>query len=302
MARYANGRVPDSALIWFESGGERFRSTPATVARWLALVAECEQLHHVTLVITSGANAYRDYGQQVAYRAEYTALGIPLRAALPGTSSHGGCYAGAYTRWVLEDSMALDVNNWQLIGWAEFSRLARKHGFATDVVLPHELWHIVDFDPWAPVTSIASLNATILEDDMPTAAEVVDGLLNHAAYDNGPTVSEVLKALFEGMFVGGTSMPAGKPITTLLGEAVTAATSAANATSPDAVRAAISAELNFPAYDDGPSISQFYKNLDTRQPAPTTGGGDPVVTALTPAMTEEQLVAAIRSMRFGAIS
>lgn len=168
MATYANGRIPANKLIWFTSGNEKFRSTPATVARWNSLVAEVRALHGVTLVITSGPNAYRDYNQQVAMREYYTERGDPLRAALPGTSSHGGSYSGAFTGWVTKDSMAIDVNNWAAIGWDEFKRLCNKHGFEVDVVIPHESWHIVDFAPWTmPETEAAASNATPLPTTIP---------------------------------------------------------------------------------------------------------------------------------------
>jgi hypothetical protein len=148
MVRYANGRIPDSELVSFKSGGESFRSTPASVRRWLNLVADCQKLYGVTLTITSGPNAYRSYASQVAMKLKYTLQGKPMQAAAPGTSSHGGNYNGTYTGYVRKDSSAFDVNNWQSIGWTKFSALAHKHGFSTNVVQPKELWHIVDFNPW----------------------------------------------------------------------------------------------------------------------------------------------------------
>lgn len=129
-------------LGWFTSGGERFRSTPATIARWNALVADVKKHEGVTLTITSGPNAYRDYDQQVAMRRKHG-----LGAATPGTSSHGGFWEG-------RDTMAIDVNNWAVLGQAKFYSYARKHGFSPGLISTsrgyarNEPWHIVDLHPW----------------------------------------------------------------------------------------------------------------------------------------------------------
>lgn len=153
MTKYRNGYVPDSELVWFDGGTEKFRSTRKVIAAWNALVADVKKTHGVTLVITPGPNAYRDYAQQVAMKTKYTLLGKPNRAAMPGTSSHGGNYKG-------RDSMAIDVNNWAAIGKTEFFRMARKHGFATDQVIPQETWHIVMYDPFGPVPSTESSSSS----------------------------------------------------------------------------------------------------------------------------------------------
>lgn len=142
MARFANGRIPATMLKWFTSGGEKFRATPATIARWNALVADVKKREGITLTITSGPNAYRDYNQQVAMRKKHG-----LGAATPGTSSHGGFWEG-------RDTMAIDVNNWAALGQAKFYSYARKHGFSPGLISTsrgyarNEPWHIVCLNPW----------------------------------------------------------------------------------------------------------------------------------------------------------
>lgn len=143
MARYANGRAPKSALTKFE--GRWF--FPGTLARWKALRADVLKETGKTLSLTS---AYRDYDEQVAARKKYG-----VGAAVPGTSSHGGVWTGSTTgrgglsTWVSGvESGALDIGNYWAIPWSTFDRLARKHGFITNIVVPKELWHVVDLDPW----------------------------------------------------------------------------------------------------------------------------------------------------------
>ena len=60
------------------------------------------------------------------------------------------------------------------------------------------------------------------EDDMPSAQDVAKALLNEPAYDGGKSVSAVLKGLFEHDFVGGASMPEGKPLKDLVQDSFTA--------------------------------------------------------------------------------
>lgn len=140
---YLNGRVPKSKLKYFE--GMRF--FPGTLRRWIAFRDEVKAETGETLELTS---AYRDYDEQVKARQEYG-----IMAAVPGTSSHGGIWTGSTTgrgglpTWVSgRETGALDVGDYYNIPWATFDRLATKHGFIADIVVPKELWHIVDLDPW----------------------------------------------------------------------------------------------------------------------------------------------------------
>lgn len=140
---YANGRVPKDLLEYFE--GRWF--FPGTLRRWRAFRDEVKAETGETLELTS---AYRDYDEQVKARQEYG-----IMAAVPGTSSHGGIWTGSTTgrgglpSWVSGlETGALDVGDYYNIPWATFDRLATKHGFIADIVVPKELWHIVDLDPW----------------------------------------------------------------------------------------------------------------------------------------------------------
>lgn len=86
--------------------------------------------------------------------------------------------------------------------------------------------HMTDY--WEDEASGASLGPAgeILEqteeDDMPSAQDVAKALLNEPAYDGGKSVSSVLKSLFEHDFVGGVSMPEGKPLKDLVQDSFTA--------------------------------------------------------------------------------
>lgn len=151
MARFRNGAVPRHLLIEDSAGNLFF---PGTWRRWQALVADVKKRHGVTLRVSprsyGAGNAYRSLEEQWSVRS---ALGV--QAAVPGNSSHGGVWTGQTTgagglpTWVEgRESGAIDVYNWSAIGWAAFKAAAERAGFITNVVVPQELWHIVDLDPW----------------------------------------------------------------------------------------------------------------------------------------------------------
>lgn len=140
MGGYANGQAP---LDMFVKVGHEQYLWPGTARRWEWMVAEGKRRHGVTLYITPGWNGYRPYDEQVRARAAYGNM-----AAVPGTSSHGGTWAGPATGWATVPTGAIDVGNWSSIGWGNFDRLARDAGFITDAVSPQELWHIIDLNPW----------------------------------------------------------------------------------------------------------------------------------------------------------
>lgn len=133
MARYPNGRIPESELV--RLGVEHY-ATPATAQRLKNLIADVKANEGVTLRVTGGPNIYRNLKWQNFY---WDVLPFP-QAARPGTSSHGGEYQG-------RDAMAADIDNWAEIGKDKFYRYARKHGF-TPGIFSWEPWHIVDFNPW----------------------------------------------------------------------------------------------------------------------------------------------------------
>lgn len=163
MARYPNGGIPAYLLI--EVGPYHWMTAP-TAARWRALVADVLKNEGVTLRITPGKNAYRDRPGQVFARNAACARGRCNDAAVPGASSHGGEYQG-------RDSLAIDVDNWAVLGKAKFYAYCRKHGFEPGF-FDWEPWHIIDWNPWVmpagASTSKPSGNTTpdpiIEEDDM----------------------------------------------------------------------------------------------------------------------------------------
>lgn len=135
MTRYKNGRIPTSALVYM--GGEHWLS-PATLDKWNRLVQVVKSETGVTLRITAGPNAYRDYEAQVEAKKEHGS-----NAAAPGHSSHGGTFNG-------QDALAIDVDNWMDIGQSAFYDYCRQAGFEPGY-FDWEPWHIIDWEPWASV-------------------------------------------------------------------------------------------------------------------------------------------------------
>ena len=139
MPSYPNGRFP---LSLFEHLEGNVYLPPATAERWRRFRQDVYDETGVWLRITpdrsglGGWNGYRPYAAQVEYKRK---LG-PLAAA-PGKSSHGGVYNGV-------DCFAFDVDNWGMVPWSIYKRLANKHGLTVDFVKPREGWHVGDFDPW----------------------------------------------------------------------------------------------------------------------------------------------------------
>lgn len=133
MARYPNGRIPDSELV--RLGVEHY-ATPATAQRIRNLVADIRANEGFTLEVTGGPNIYRNLKWQKFY---WDVLPYP-QAAYPGTSSHGGEYQG-------RDAIAVDFNNWAILPKQKWFDYARKHGF-TPNIFSWEPWHVVDFNPW----------------------------------------------------------------------------------------------------------------------------------------------------------
>lgn len=163
MSRYKNGQIPSSLLV--EVGPYHWMPA-ATAARWRALVADIQKAEGVTMRITPGKNAYRDYEGQVFARNAACARGRCNDAAVPGTSSHGGEYQG-------RDSLAIDVDNWAVLGQSKWYAYCRKHGFEPGF-FDWEPWHIIDWNPWVmpkPSGGGSSKPAPAVpeeeEDDMP---------------------------------------------------------------------------------------------------------------------------------------
>lgn len=176
--RYPNGQVPEDLLI--REGGNWF--FPGTYRKFEVLRDDVKERHGVTLYVTPPAygagNAYRSLEGQQSIRA---ALGI--QASVPGRSSHGGLWTGQTTgagglpTWVTGlESGALDIANWAEIGFGNFKAAAQRAGFIVDVVVPQELWHIVDLDPWATSASGGGAVA-VATPDIPTESEEDDIML-----------------------------------------------------------------------------------------------------------------------------
>lgn len=135
MSEYKNGFIPKDKLV---RRGSSFYATPGTWAKWDALVADVKADTGITLRITPGNNAYRDYQSQVEAKKEHGS-----NAAFPGTSSHGGVFKG-------KDALAIDVDNWMQIGRQRFYNYCLKHGFEPGY-FDWEPWHIIDWEPWRAV-------------------------------------------------------------------------------------------------------------------------------------------------------
>ncbi len=163
MSRYPNGQIPARLLV--EVGPYHWLTAP-TAARWHALVADILKHEGVTMRITPGKNGYRDKPGQVFARNNACARGRCNDAAIPGTSSHGGECRG-------RDSMAIDVQNWGVLGKDKWYAYCRKHGFDPGF-FDWEPWHIIDWNPWVlPATTGSSATPIPVpepeeeEDDMP---------------------------------------------------------------------------------------------------------------------------------------
>lgn len=167
---YANGRYP---LHLFVHRGGNLYFTPSLNARWNEMVRLAVEKYGVRLYVTGdidglgGWNVYRPFDPQVAYRRHYG-----IRAAVPGTSSHGGKFRG-------QEVFALDIANVnalapgnQSLANARLTALARAVGLTVNFVTPIEWWHVGDFNPpWtAPSFGAVAINPGTTnrpeEDDM----------------------------------------------------------------------------------------------------------------------------------------
>lgn len=177
MPRYSNGRIPDSALVTLDTGGGRHLTTPTAAVRWYLLRRNVKARTGVTLYITPGMNAYRDWDEQGVGRRNACAQGNCNAAASQGYSSHGGTwlYGG---RWV--DAMAFDIGNYWAIPWAIFVEEAARVGLRTGLITRaiagiEEPWHVIDLDPFGPPPGGLTLTKGAdgvwrLEEDMPLDA------------------------------------------------------------------------------------------------------------------------------------
>lgn len=155
MPSYSNGYIPDNLLITFKTGWNSAEGTwehklsPGTYEKHLNLVSLAKRNTGGNISITDGWGAYRPYASQVYARSLYG-----NGAAWPGTSSHGGFWEGKQT-------LAIDYNWGPAYGWnrAAWFRDVRAVGLTPGLIhpsrgnnYPDEPWHVVDLDPWRPVS------------------------------------------------------------------------------------------------------------------------------------------------------
>lgn len=169
-ATYANGQVPSSALVVFNSGTTRhviggevvieqwqWMTTPGTYAKHLALVALAKRNTGKTLQPSAGFSFYRPLDAQDLARRLFG-----NGAAIRGTSSHGGY-------WERRDTMAIDYHNWSTVyggDRAAWYRDVRAVGLEPGLIsrergYPDEPWHVIDFAPYRAVP--AGIGATPFE-------------------------------------------------------------------------------------------------------------------------------------------
>lgn len=161
---YRNGYVPRSATIVFGSGRDSFgryyewRLPPRTYRKHLALVARALKRTGRRLSPSQGWSCDRPIAEQVFARQIHG-----LGAADPGSSSHGGNWAGPVTNWVRVDTAAIDYHNWAWVyekygdrARAEFFADCRAVGLTPGGIarpaFPDEPWHVIDLDdPYGPL-------------------------------------------------------------------------------------------------------------------------------------------------------
>ena len=172
---YANGGIPYSVVSVVlgsgtdENGYYEFRGTPAFAARWAAAKAYALRTFGRTIYIRTGWNVYRPYNIQVIARNNACASGNCDGAAVAGSSSHGGNWAG-------RDCLAVDVDpnglSWdqvdEAMGFVGFS--ARLITEAMSGIPGGERWHYIDFNAFGPVPAELSstdfTNQSEEDDDM----------------------------------------------------------------------------------------------------------------------------------------
>ncbi|MBW9094651.1 hypothetical protein JNB62_13220 [Microbacterium jejuense] len=159
---YSNGRVPEAALVQLDSGTTgrgRHVSTPASALRWYLVRRDVQRETGVTLHISPGMNAYRDYDEQVIGRTNACAAGNCLAAASAGSSSHGGNMAYPFTNWVRVDAMAFDIGDYWRIPWATFKGICERYGLEVGLITRaiagiDEPWHIIDRRPYQALAEL----------------------------------------------------------------------------------------------------------------------------------------------------
>lgn len=184
MATYANGQIPTSAMTRLSVGGYLLPAAANNFELWRAHAARDGR----NLTITSAADAFREYAiQERIFRERYTTTylaGRPTKrwnnvtwylkpgqatAAVPGTSNHGkglavdiknaGGFNGAFYKWMSQTG--------PLYGWSNAEGRSI-----------NEPWHWVNDN--RPRGALGFIGGVLdgQEDDMPTAQEVADAVLD----------------------------------------------------------------------------------------------------------------------------
>lgn len=168
---YSNGRLPEGILRRLDSGTPTGRgrhvTTDASAVRWYGLRRDVQRETGVTLHISPGMNAYRDWAEQGVGRANACAAGNCLAAASQGSSSHGGNMAYAFTNWQRVDAMAFDIGDYWRIPWATFKRIAERWGFEVGRITKaiagiEEPWHIIDRRCYQSLREVEALYSVTL--------------------------------------------------------------------------------------------------------------------------------------------
>lgn len=157
MPRFPNGQVPRELQVVFATGtnGDGYfehRLPPSAYQKVQALIAFGIRHYGRVLRLTAGWSCDRPISAQIIARRIYG-----NGAAVVGTSSHGGCWAGPVTGWRLVDTAAMDWSNWLYVfgSRANFYAACRAVGLIPGAIappaFPDEPWHTIDLNPWAPI-------------------------------------------------------------------------------------------------------------------------------------------------------
>lgn len=202
MPRASNGRIPADWLVTLDTGRGRHVTLPTPAVRWYLLRRNVKARTGVTLYITDGMNAYRDWDEQGVGRRNACNSGNCNAAAAQGYSSHGGTwtYGGR-----LIDATAFDIGNYWAIPWDVFreecERVGLRVGLITKAIAGiEEPWHVIDLDPYgAPPMGLTLTRGADgvyrLEDEMPTVAEIFNTPVTKNADGGDVTLAQILTGL-----------------------------------------------------------------------------------------------------------
>lgn len=202
MPRASNGRIPADWLVTLDTGRGRHVTLPTPAVRWYLLRRNVKARTGVTLYITDGMNAYRDWDEQGVGRRNACASGNCNAAAAQGYSSHGGTwnYSGR-----LVDAMAFDIGNYWAIPWSVFAEECERVGLRVGLITKaiagiEEPWHVIDLDPHGlpPMGLTLTRGADgvyRLEDEMPSVSEIWNSRVMKNGEETDVTPAQLLTGL-----------------------------------------------------------------------------------------------------------